>query len=81
MAVLTLKNVPEELVDRLKREARQNRRSLNQEAIFRLETSLGIPRRRVEDTETSLRRFHRRMATLPRLTDKFLNDAKGKGRR
>jgi len=41
---VTLKNVPVELVTRLKEEARQNRRSLNQEALARLEASLA-PRR------------------------------------
>lgn len=32
MATLTLKNVPESLVEQLKGEAKQNRRSLDQEA-------------------------------------------------
>ena len=40
MATLTLKKVPEELVERLKEEARRNRRSLNQETLARLEGSL-----------------------------------------
>jgi plasmid stability protein len=40
MATLNLKNVPDELVSRLKREAARNRRSLNQEAIARLEAFL-----------------------------------------
>ena len=47
MATLTLKNVPEDLVEQLKDEAKQNRRSLNQEAIFRLERSLGLRKRSV----------------------------------
>jgi len=81
MAVLTLKNVPDELVQRLKREARQNRRSLNQEAIFRLEKSVWSRRRGAETALTSLRRFQRRMATLPRPTDKSLDRARGKRRR
>jgi antitoxin FitA len=37
---LTLKNVPDELVERLKAAAAQNRRSLNREAILVLETAL-----------------------------------------
>jgi len=37
MATLTLKNVPEDLVRRLKTQAAQHRRSLNQEVITCLE--------------------------------------------
>ncbi|MBI5947506.1 MAG: hypothetical protein HY875_05165 [Chloroflexi bacterium] len=36
MATITLKNVPEELVLRLKKQAAEHRRSLNQEAIAQL---------------------------------------------
>jgi plasmid stability protein len=44
MATVTLKNVPEDLVRMLKEEAKENRRSLNQEALARLESSLaGLP--------------------------------------
>ena len=39
MATLTLKNVPDELYQRLKDEAARHRRSLNQEVIARLEAS------------------------------------------
>ena len=80
MAVLTLKNVPEELVDRLKQEAKQNRRSLNQEALSRLERSVASRRKSAEETIASLRRLHRRLAYLPSLTDGFLERAKREGR-
>ncbi len=80
MAVLTLKNVPEELVDRLKREAKQNRRSLNQEALARLEASIASRRRNPEDTVAFLRRFHKRLAHLPPLSGGFIDRAKRGGR-
>ena len=80
MSVLTLKNVPEELVQRLKQEARQNRRSLNQEALTRLERSVASRRRRPEETVVALRRFHRRLSDLPPLTDDFIDRAKREGR-
>ncbi len=80
MAVLTLKNVPEKLVDRLKQEAKENRRSLNQEALSRLEESVAVRRRTPEDVVASLRRLHRRLAHLPPLTDGFLDRAKREGR-
>jgi len=40
MATLTIKDVPDELYRRLKRLAARNRRSLNSEAIVRLERAL-----------------------------------------
>ena len=41
MAALTLKNVPEELLERLREIARQERRSLNQQVVYMLETATG----------------------------------------
>jgi len=80
MATLTLKNVPEELVRRLKDEARRNRRSLNQETLARLEGSLGRRPRDVERTLESLRRLHASMADLPPVDDDFIDRAKAEGR-
>jgi plasmid stability protein len=80
MATVTLKNVPEELVRTLKGEAKRNRRSLNQEALARLESSLGAPRRSGSDTVKALRRLHKRLAGLPPLTDAFLSRVKTEGR-
>jgi hypothetical protein len=83
VATVTLKNVPLELVVQLKREARQNRRSLNQEALARLEASLAAPRRGGPETVQALRRLHRlhrRMAGLAPLTDAFLERARNEGR-
>lgn len=80
MATVTLKNVPLELVTRLKREARKNRRSLNQEALARLEASLVAIRHSGPETVKALRRLHRRMAGLEPLTDAFLERAKNEGR-
>ena len=54
MATLTLKNVPEELVEQLKEEAKQNRRSLNQEALSRLEGSVALRKRSAEEIVADL---------------------------
>jgi hypothetical protein len=81
MATVTLKNVPLELVTRLKEGARQNRRSLNQEVLARLEASVVTAPRSGPDTVKALRRLHRRMAGLAPLTDAFLERAKNEGRR
>ena len=80
MATVTLKNVPEALVQILKKQAKQNRRSLNQEALARLEASLAAPRRGGAETVVALRRLHKRLMGLPPLTDAFLRRAKEDGR-
>ncbi|HMB54440.1 MAG TPA: Arc family DNA-binding protein [Thermoanaerobaculia bacterium] len=80
MATLTLKNVPDELVERLKREAKENRRSLNQETLLRLEKSLATRRRSVEETLAALRRLHVKMEGLPPVDDEFIARAKAEGR-
>ncbi len=80
MATLTLKNVPEELVLRLKEEARQSRRSLNQEALVRLEESLVRRRQTTEEKIAIMRAAQARSAHLPPLTDEFLDFAKRDGR-
>jgi len=80
MATLTLKNVPDDLVAKLKAEARRNRRSLNQETLKRLETSLTTQPRSGKVVVASLRRFHRHLGDLPPLTDELLERAKREGR-
>ncbi len=80
MATLTLKNVPEALVERLKREAKQSRRSLNQETLARLEASLATRRQTSEEKIAIMREAHARLAHLPPMTDEFLDFAKRDGR-
>lgn len=80
MATLTLKNVPHELVERLKDEAKQNRRSLNQETLARLELSLAKRRRSGDETVAALRKLHKKMRGLLPLTDELLERAKNEGR-
>ncbi|HEV7500256.1 MAG TPA: Arc family DNA-binding protein [Vicinamibacteria bacterium] len=80
MATVTLKNVPEELVQTLKQIAKQNRRSLNQEALARLESSVAASRRSGGEAVKALRRVHKQLAGLPPLNDDLLNRAKTEGR-
>lgn len=75
MATLTLKNVPEELVEQLKGEAKQNRRSLNQEAIFRLEVSLKLRKGTARKGALELR-----LGGMQSLSDAFVTRAKRQGR-
>lgn len=79
MANFTIKNVPDDLYAELKRQAEQNRRSLNSEAIFCLQRAV---RERPVDSAKVLRGLAEMRARmeLPWLTDEFLDEAKKEGR-
>ena len=79
MATLTIKNVPDPLVRKLKTQATLNRRSLNHEVIACLETAAqAVP----VDPEALLARARavRRTPVGLRLTDRTLNRLKAYGR-
>ena len=80
MPSLTLKNIPDEIYQRLRERARLNRRSLNSEAIVCLERSLGRSRRGLAETLASLQSLQERLKDLPPLDDDFLDLAKNQGR-
>ena len=79
MATLTIKNVPDPLVRRLKKQAVLHRRSLNLEVIACLEAvAQAAP---VEpDALLARARAARRAPTRIRLTDRALNRLKAYGR-
>jgi plasmid stability protein len=79
MATLTIKNLPDVIYRRLKRQAVQHRRSLNQEIIACLERSTGSA---PFDPATVLARARelRSRYTGPPLTDKRLLQLKTAGR-
>ncbi|RMH35878.1 MAG: hypothetical protein D6690_07860 [Nitrospirae bacterium] len=78
MATITLKNVPDNLLRKLKQRAAQHRRSLNNEVIVCLES---VIQNRPMDVDRLLERV-RRIRKVPRktLTDKTLKVLKEKGR-
>ncbi len=59
MATLTLKNIPNELFEDLRRSAAEARRSLNSEILFRLEVSVGSRRPPAEELLTRVRAVRR----------------------
>jgi len=61
MATITVKNIPDDLYDRLKLEAEENRRSINSEIIQRIERSLRSTRIPAEQV----------LARVKRLRDSF----------
>lgn len=79
MATLTIKNLPDELYAALSRTAKQNRRSINSEAIIQLEHLLDKGRRDIEAELEEIRRLRKKTKGLW-LTDKILERAKNEGR-
>ena len=79
MPSLTIKGIPQDLLERLRRNAETHRRSLNSEVLVRLEHSVGTTR---IDPEAFLARVLRlqRRANLPALTDALLEQAEREGR-
>ena len=79
MATLTIKNLPDTVYTALKRTAVKHRRSLNSEAIVRLEQSLASPTLNVAETLAEIRRL--RLATSGHiLTEADILEAKNEGR-
>lgn len=79
MPNVTLKNVPEELYERLRESARRHRRSINSEILVALEKALGSTRVEPEEFLARLESIHQRL-DLPRMTDEILKAAKDEGR-
>jgi Arc-like DNA binding domain len=79
MASLTIKGIPDELLEDLRQSAEFNRRSINSEVLLRLERSVG--RAPIDPEEFIARaRARRERLQLPHLTEDALNGAKAEGR-
>ncbi|MEO7540207.1 MAG: plasmid stability protein [Pyrinomonadaceae bacterium] len=81
MATLTIKNLPDEIYTTLSKTAKQNRRSINGEAIVQLENAL---HGKDQDREKTLERIREtRRELLDKgvwLTDEILQFARNEGR-
>ena len=79
MASLTVKNIPENLYDKLKQRARANQRSVNKEIIMCIQEA--VESRRIDPDEflTRIKTLHSRISAPP-LTDKLLRQARTEGR-
>lgn len=79
MPTMTIKNVPDDLYEKLKESAQEHGRSMNNEVIFRLKRALQGGR---IDPEAFLARVEalQKQISLPPLTDKILRTAKEEGR-
>lgn len=80
MPSLTLRNIPDSIYEKLKTLAGQNRRSLNSEALTRLEESVGAPRQSLQVHIERVRDL-RKMFKGPALTPEAIEAAINHGRR
>lgn len=74
MPSLTIKGIPEEVMERLRRQAESHRRSLNSEVIHLLEHSVAHAQVPAAERLQRIRRLQRR-APLPALTENLLKHA------
>jgi plasmid stability protein len=79
MATLTVKNIPDDLYDKLKQRAKANQRSVNKEIIMCIQEA--VESRRIDPDEFLVRieALHSRISAPP-LTDKLLRQARSEGR-
>jgi plasmid stability protein len=79
MPTITIKNIPEDLYERLKEAARANRRSINSEVIVCIEKAVSSYRIDVEAEIAAARELRERAGDYY-LTDDDLDQFKAKGR-
>ena len=79
MPTLTIKNIPEDLYERLKLSAAEDRRSMNRQVIVCLERALQTSPVDVEQVLSRARTLRKTSRALP-LTDKLLTRARREGR-
>ena len=79
MPAITIKNIPNELYEQIRKSASLNYRSINGEILYRLHLSLG---HKPIDSEQLLQRIAKlqKKINLPKLTDELLTKAKTEGR-
>ena len=79
MATVTVKNIPNELYERLKSVAEINRRSINSEIIMCIENTVISGRINVDEVLENARQLRRLTAVHP-ISDEEFNQAKAEGR-
>jgi plasmid stability protein len=79
MATITVKNIPDELYERLKSVAETNRRSINSEIIVCIENAVMSRRINLEETLENARQL-RHLTAGHFISDDEFNQAKTEGR-
>ncbi len=78
MATLTIKNIPDELYDKLKEVAKDNRRSINNEVIHIIDRTISFQKPDVETILAKVRILREQLDIY--VTEEELNQAKNEGR-
>ena len=76
---ITVKNIPDDLYEKLKRSAKSNRRSINQEIIVCIENSVQKEASAPDQLIENARRLRRKTASYP-VKNEELNQIKGSER-
>ena len=79
MPTITVKNIPEDLYDRLRQVAQANRRSINSEVIVCIEKAVGTRKIDIEAELAQAKRL-RELTAHYWITDDEINEAKANGR-
>ena len=79
MRNITVKNIPDDLYDKIKTTAHNNRRSINNEIINRLDQSLKSAKLDVNSLINRIETFHSNIE-MPLLTDDLIQNVKQEGR-
>jgi len=79
MRTVTIKNLPDDLYESLKRSASANHRSINSEIIVCIEREVRSQKVDVETILANARRLRERIGALP-ITDEEFTEAKRAGR-
>ena len=80
MPTITLKNIPEELYERIKKRAKEHRRSINSEVIVNLERGFLKRVRISEEILADVDRLREKTVDMSPLTDEEIRKAKDWGR-
>lgn len=78
MATMTIKNIPDELYEKVKKSAAANRRSINQEVIFVIEQALVADAGDAETTLSEIRLLREQLDIY--VTEAEINRAKNEDR-
>ena len=79
MPTMTIKNIPEDLYERLKEAARLHRRSMNSEVIVCIEKAVGTRKRDVDDILGRAEALRQKTARYS-ITEDEIDEAKSDGR-
>lgn len=80
MKTMTIRNVPDELREKLKAEAKRNRRSVNQEVLVWLEAAGGMGDNKPTDVEAELREIRELRRGIQPMSLAEIEAAKREGR-